>query len=240
MNRYEAAKKFLSKKSLKNSYLLADVDEAELKMDDEEDPKAIITIFDNSISMRGKVEALRPLLREILEGEHRFHSVDDTSFEAAEDILDVEDDHPTWMLKREPEHYQEPSVEVEQARVEDAEVINEYWGLGSEDSTSYIKSRIREGPGYVIRRDGRPVAWCLTHYISDSAMSLGFLHVIEEYRRQGFARSLTEAICQEALDMDVTPVVDIFQDNEASLSLAEGLGFEKIAENHWFTGIMGD
>ncbi|MFO7991170.1 MAG: GNAT family N-acetyltransferase [Thermoplasmata archaeon] len=234
---FEAAKRFLSEDGIQNSYPIArlrNLDNTVL-LDDPDDPKAVLIKMDHTATMRGDKVALKELLGTLEKGEYRFHSVDHQSFQACEEVLDNIEDRPTWMMKRPWEENLEPEYEVVELEESDAEVIDQYWGLGRGDSIDYIKSRIREGQSYGIRQEGELVAWCLTHYITDKVVSLGFLHVKEGHRRKGYAKAVTEAMCSWAKEKNLIPVVDIFQDNEESLSLADKLGFQRIAENHWFS-----
>ena len=238
MSKKETAYKFLSVDELRNSYLIARLDEGDIYLDDDSKPNGVLVNNGEIISMRGNVEVLIKMMKKIEPGQYRFHSVDSSSFEAAERYVEDIDDSPTWMLFRPKEAFGNLETEVDKLNLNDVSVINEHWGLGESDSSDYIAHRIKTGPAYGIRRDDELVAWVLTHYITDSAMCLGFLHVKECWRRRGFAKDLTDAICQDAEKQNLTPVVDIFQDNVASLSLSKSLGFEKIGENHWFEGTI--
>ncbi len=234
----DAVKKFLRKDPLRNAYQISMVEEenVEVLVDDDKDPCGVILIRENTISMKGTSDALIDIFKKVEPGEYRFHSIDAEAFKAAKVCVQDIDDQPTWLLKRERNKFGEPGTETVPLKEEDAYEINEYWGLGERDSTEYIKRRIREGPAYGVYRDGELVAWSLTHRVTDEAMMLGFLHVKEDRRRMGLAKAITERLCQDALELDVTPVVDIFQDNRGSLELAETLGFERIGEGHWFSG----
>jgi len=237
MSKKETAYKFLSKDELRNSYLIARLEDGDIYLDEEENPNAVLVNNNYEvISMRGDTDILIRLLKKMEPGKYRFHSIDPDSFEAAEKYVEDIDDSPTWMLFRRKDEFGTPESDVDELDLDDVPVISEHWGLGDEDSSDYISHRIKEGPAYGIRRDGELVGWVLTHYITDSAICLGFLHAKEGWRRKGFAQDLTDKICDYAAERELTPVVDIFQDNVASLSLSKSLGFEKIGENHWFDG----
>lgn len=230
------AKRFLQKEPLKNSYLIARLDDYDVIVYNDKDHKVVLIESDGYISMRGDKDGLVSVLSEIDDGEYRFHAVDNEGYQAAKKIISIEDDRPTWFYKRPSRNFEGPDIDVEKLVVGDAEEINKYWGLQGSDSTDYISERISNGPAYGIRRDGELVAWTLTHYITDQVLNLGFLHVKEDWRRRGFAKAITEQMCRYAEENGQIPVVDIFKDNEASISLAESLGFEQISEHHWFSG----
>ncbi len=236
-----AAKDFLSREPIVNSYQIARLNEdvSEVFLKEDERLSGVLIIKDGTVTMRGSFKAVKELLDEhmIEDKEYRFHAVDPNSFRAAEQVLEVEDDRPTWLLRREYEEPIEPEIEVSRLKKKDADVINEYWGLSDTDSTDYIKHRIEEAPAYGVRRDGELVGWCLTHFLTDEAMVLGMLHIKKEWRRKGFAKALTEKLCLKADEKNIVPAVQIFKDNEPSISLASDLGFEIRADHHWFDGV---
>lgn len=236
----EKAKKFLSQEPIINCYQLARVDEerSDIFLDEEEDPQGVLILSNETATMRGMKGAIKNLISDHLEKnkKYRFHAIDPQSFKPVKDSIDVEEDRETWLLIRLYEEVKEPESEVVPLEEEDAPEINEYWGLGSDDSTDYIKRRIKEGPAYGIRKDGELAAWSLTHFITDEVIVLGMLHVKEHWRRRGLAKDITEVMCKKGEERGLIPAVQIFKDNEPSLSLAEDLGFEMRGEHHWFDG----
>jgi hypothetical protein len=97
-------------------------------------------------------------------------------------------------------------------------------------SPDRILSRIRSGPGYCIRRNGTLAAWALTH--DDGSM--GFLHVVEKYRGQGMARTLTTTLAEQMLRLEIQPFVYIITKNKASIRLTAGMGFSRAGWLSWF------
>ncbi|MEF8873548.1 MAG: GNAT family N-acetyltransferase [Candidatus Thermoplasmatota archaeon] len=240
-NGKETAREYLSQEPVVNSYQIArlDDDRSDVFLDNENDPKGVLITSDGIATLRGDLDALQDFLEENLEDdeEYRFHAIDPQSFKAVKEIVDVKDDRETWLLVRRYREPKEPKEKIDSLKEEDASVINEYWGLGGNDSTDYIKRRIKEGPAYGIRKEGELVGWSLTHFITDKVMVLGMLHIKEGWRRKGFAKAVTEAMCRESKKRGLIPAVQIFKDNEPSFSLAMDLGFEIRAEHHWFNGI---
>jgi GNAT superfamily N-acetyltransferase len=117
---------------------------------------------------------------------------------------------------------------VSRLRPADAPTIARSWPFGR--SPAHILRRIRSGPGYCIRRNGKPAAWALTH--DDGSM--GFLHVVEEYRGQGMARTLTTALAERMLRLGVQPFVYIITTNKASIRLTASMGFSCAGRLSWF------
>jgi 8-oxo-dGTP diphosphatase len=117
---------------------------------------------------------------------------------------------------------------VSRLRPSDAPLIARSWPYGR--SADHILRRIRNGPGYCIRRKGKPVAWGLTH--DDGSM--GFLHVVEACRGQGMARALTTALARRLLSVGVQPFMHIVTGNTASIRLTASMGFTRAGRFSWF------
>jgi hypothetical protein len=123
---------------------------------------------------------------------------------------------------------------VSRLRPKDAQLIARAWPYGR--SPEHILRRIQSGPGFCIRRKGAPVAWGLTH----EDASMGFLHVVEQYRHQGMARTLTTTLAQSLLRLGVQPFMYIVTGNTASLRLTTSMGFSRAGRFSWFgTGDRG-
>jgi len=110
----------------------------------------------------------------------------------------------------------------------DAPVIARAWPYGR--SPDRILRRIRSGPGYCIRHKGTLAAWGLTH--DDGSM--GFLHVLERYRGQGMARTLTTALAGRLLRLGILPFMYIVTANRASIRLTASMGFSRAGRFSWF------
>jgi len=113
-------------------------------------------------------------------------------------------------------------------RPSDAPVIARSWPHGR--SPDRILGRIRSGPGCCVRRGGELAAWALTH--DDGSM--GFLHVVEKYRGQGMARTLTTALSERMLRLGLQPFVYILTPNKPSTRLTAGMGFSRAGRLSWF------
>jgi 8-oxo-dGTP diphosphatase len=110
----------------------------------------------------------------------------------------------------------------------DARLIVNFWPHGR--NADYIRWRIMTGPTCAIRRRGRLVAWALTH--ADGAM--GILHVLDEFRGQGMARSITTALAERCRKAGLQPFLYIVKRNNASIRLTESMGFKRHAIVAWF------
>lgn len=65
------------------------------------------------------------------------------------------------------------------------------------------------------------IAFGMTH----DEGSIGVLHVMENYRRQGLGRFVTKALTVQKLKNGQIPFMHIEKDNKASLAMAKSLGF---------------
>jgi len=117
---------------------------------------------------------------------------------------------------------------VERLRPADAPAIARHWPHGR--SVAYVQWRIAVGPTCAVRRNGKLVAWALTH--ADGSMAI--LHVLEEYRGQGMARSITTALAQRIMKRGLMPFLYIVKRNKASICLTESMGFERHGNYCWF------
>lgn len=96
-------------------------------------------------------------------------------------------------------------------------------------SIEYIEDRIKNGIGLGIYEDEKLVAWAITH--DDGA--IGFLNVLEDYRRKGYGMDVTVAMIKRLLELGQLPFVHIEEDNVKSMNLALKAGFRKDRRVHW-------
>lgn len=234
MNDIEKARRFLSRDPIRYSYMMGMLrDHTQLLMDGS--PDAVMLRRANVISVTGTLSSVRSLLRTMEPGEYRFHSLDPVAFRAVSELFLEVDDGPTWMFRYPFKKTFAPEPSVVPLEPEDAQEICKYWHGGSRDAVPYIRYRIEDGPAYGIRTEGELIAWSLTHYITDHAMCLGFLHVKDPWRGKGYAVAITKTLINHALKAGQVPVVDIYKDNHPSLELARKFGFREIGENHWLS-----
>lgn len=124
-----------------------------------------------------------------------------------------------------------PSVQstVVSLSASDAPYIYENSKYKEYTSIEYIQDRINNGVGLCIHEDGKVVAWAITH--DDGA--IGFLNVLEEYRRKGYGTDVTVATIKRLLESDEVPFVHIEEENHKSMNLALKAGFNNDRRIHW-------
>ena len=125
---------------------------------------------------------------------------------------------------------QMPQSQIAPLSVNDARYMYEHSLYQGVTSPDYIRARIQQGLSAGIHEDGQLVAWAMTH--DDSA--IGFLHVLEAYRKKGYAYQLTVYLIHQLRQQDKIPFVHIEETNLKSLNLAIKLGFQKDRRVHWF------
>lgn len=118
-----------------------------------------------------------------------------------------------------------------------AALVAHHWSPGW-DPTAYIRSRMDAGPAFAIFDGGRPVAWVLTHVETPTVSVIGFIHVLDPYRRRGYAQSLTSAIVKDVLRRGKVPALHVQMENTASLDLVRKLGFQTVRRQLFGEGMM--
>ncbi len=135
-----------------------------------------------------------------------------------------------WPGDREPD---QPAHTIRPLSLEDAAYLFEHSDYKTYTDIPYIQDQITHGVGGGIEGpDGRLAAWALTH--DDGA--IGFLHVLEPFRKLGCGASLTSWMIQRVRERGGIPFVHIEAKNEKSLNLARKTGFEPCGEIWWVKG----
>lgn len=124
----------------------------------------------------------------------------------------------------------EPKSHVLELTTDDAEFIYENSDYKQVISTEYIIERITNGINSCVRHMGTPIAWGITQ--DDGA--LGFLHVLPEFRKMGYALDITLDLIKKVRAENKIPFVHIREDNEKSMGLATSVGFKKDKVISWF------
>ncbi|HPT02782.1 MAG TPA: GNAT family N-acetyltransferase [Bacteroidales bacterium] len=96
-------------------------------------------------------------------------------------------------------------------------------------SEEYIAERIERGFSAGILEGGTLAAWGLTH--DDD--SLGFLHVLPQFRGKGYARDITLAMVSQKRKEHKPAFLNIVTGNDKALKLVTGFGFEFDRKISW-------
>jgi len=119
---------------------------------------------------------------------------------------------------------------VEELTVNDAEIIYENSDYKDFISIKYIIERITNGASSCVRYRDKLIAWGITQ--DDGA--IGFLHVLPDYRKRGYAKDVMLNLIKKAHHNNRIPFVHIDEQNEKSMRLAIELGFKKDRVVSWF------
>ena len=188
------------------------------------------------------LHALDPLaalhvLRAVPKGFAIFHIADELAFHAVKQAIDVRWWGEAILYRMDPGDFRD-------AQTHGVDPLDSRWAakvakLWAPDwpAEGYVRSRIEGGLNAAIYEDGEPVAWYLTHLETDEVVMLGFLHVLEPYRRRGYAKSLSCALVKRVLAKGKVPACHVYTDNEASIRLMEGLGFRRVCLQAWGDGV---
>ncbi len=113
--------------------------------------------------------------------------------------------------------------------INDAEYLYEHSMYQGVTSPEYIRDRIQSGPSAGIHSSGKLVAWAMTH--DDSA--IGFLNVLEAYRRKGYANELMIYLIHQLRQHGRIPFAHIEDANIRSINLVMKVGFRTDRRVHW-------
>ena len=135
---------------------------------------------------------------------------------------------PAWLYRVDQEDLVDAQAhEVRPVPVSSAPMIAKLWEP-EWDAVPYIRSRLESGPSAGIFDGDRLVAWYGTHIVTDRVAVMGFLHVLDEYRHRGYARSLSCALAKEIFRSGRIPACHVYADNEPSLRLMDSLGLRRV------------
>jgi len=104
---------------------------------------------------------------------------------------------------------------------EEASYIFEHSVYQQFTSIEYIRQQVSSDVSACIRSEGVPVAWAFSH---DDG-SLGFLHVMPEYRGKGYGKRIVEALIHQRLLQHQAVFCNIVPGNTAPLRMVDSLGF---------------
>ena len=132
-----------------------------------------------------------------------------------------------------PPHVELPKVNTnaDPLNTKDAEFIHQHSIYNEYVDPNYFRDRIYKGFTAGITEEGKLVAWVLTQ--DDGAV--GFLHVMEECRRKGYANAVILSVLEKIRMTGRQPYMYVAEDNEEAMQLASNLGFEKEKEVRWFS-----
>jgi len=144
-----------------------------------------------------------------------------------------------WLFQLDPKNFRDhegPNVEALDPKWGD--MIGKIWDPGWNLAGPYVRSRIEAGHAYAVCEDGKPVAWAFPHFETAAVSMMGFLHVLEPYRRKGYARSVASALAKDILARRKIPALHVKTDNVPSIELTASLGFHRVRKQVWGDAVI--
>ena len=124
---------------------------------------------------------------------------------------------------------EQPKNKVKNFDLSYSNYIYEHSNYQKFTSINYLKDRIEKGVAVGLFEDGKLIGWGLTH--DDGA--LGFLHMISEYRGNGYAKDIVKKLIKERRKINQPVFANTELQNKKAKCLLTNLGFELDREISW-------
>lgn len=160
------------------------------------------------------------------------HGCPPAAFGRLSSLFGVEGSWPCWRYVSTHDFGSGPWDKLDKLSAEDVPKIAKYWEL-SDDPEPIILEKVRKYDSACVRVEGEPVSWVGIHFQTCGIAELGFAHTLEDYRRKGYSAMVTKALVNRIHASGGRAVVHMFKTNEASIGLAESMGFNRIGEAIW-------
>ena len=140
---------------------------------------------------------------------------------------------PAWLFRLDAKDFVDhPSPQIRPLEPSWAGLVAGLWEP-EWPAEGYVRRRIENGPTAAIYEDGGPIAWALTHMVTDRVGIIGMVHVLEGFRRKGLARAVVAAVSRQLFRSGKVPALHAYVDNLASLSLFPTMGFCRVRRQVW-------
>lgn len=125
---------------------------------------------------------------------------------------------------------------VSDVDIKDAETVNHYYTYKDEISLKKIQTDIEKRPSSAVYVDGEIASWVLVH--NDNSM--GIMYTKEEHRGKGYAVDVSIDLANKLLKSGKTPFLQIVEGNKMSPGLAKKCGLVHEGDfSDWFGIIAG-
>lgn len=121
------------------------------------------------------------------------------------------------------------SLTIDTLKLSDVDTVFHYYTF-PDDGPNYIRDIIENELTFCLRDSDVPVSWV----VQREDGSMGIMYTLEAYRRRGLGHHLTKFLVNAILAKGETPYLHIHLHNQASVKLAESLGFKKVDVINWF------
>ena len=170
------------------------------------------------------------LIKKLGPGDKYFGAMDDWMIH-----LLTTDKQISWLINTYQFHFppekETPKNKIETKRltVRDTEFLISQSNYKKILTVEYLNERIEKSISAGIYSNKKLVAWGLTH---DDG-SLGTLHVLEKYRRKGYAKEITISLIRQCREIGKIPFLQCETKNIPAQKLVEKMGFERDRRVSW-------
>jgi len=222
--------------------ILKNVDDAEVYVDDIDNPRGVFVKrgYFHYMYTKDDVFINQAMDQFIKEGYHGFSGLENTIAEKikaryGKDNIDWESPCRLYYMPKENLNTNLIKNKAVSVNIEDAEVVDSLYTYRNDGSLDEIKRDILNRPSSAIYVDGEIVCWVLTH--PDNSM--GIMYTKEEHRNKGYAVDVTLDLASKIIARGDTPFVHINKTNAMSPGLAAKCGFVEVGEVSWFGLALG-
>ena len=172
----------------------------------------------------------KSLIKSINAGDKYFGALDDWQVSVLRENKKVD-----WVINAYQYHFpnektiQKNKTKTHRLTTKDSEYIISQSLYKDILTIEYLNERIEKSVSAGICAEGKLVAWALTH---DDA-SLGSLHVLEEFRRKGYAKEITISLIRQCREIGKIPFLQCEKKNIPAQRLVETIGFVRDRNVNW-------
>lgn len=170
------------------------------------------------------------LLNQLGEQDKYFGALDEAQVKVLHERGEVD-----WMLNAYQFHFPieaglpDNKIETRPLTENDSEYMLSQSNYKSMLTVKYLNERIRKSISAGIEINGQLVAWGLTH---DDG-SLGTMHVLEDYRKKGYAREVSYSLIRKCREAGKIPFLQCEKKNIPAQNLVESIGYVKDRNVSW-------
>lgn len=215
--------------------ILENVDDTKIYVDNIENPSGVIVVEDyfNYIYTEND-EFIELVIDEFFSksGEYGFSAVKSEIANKIKNRFELQWENPCTLYYYPNKNIDLKNInsEIRNLKIEEANIVDDYYTFKDEDSIFEIKESIKNRPSVCAIKNGELASWLLIH--DDN--SFGPMYTKEEYRKEGLAVDLTLALVDKQLKNHKIPFLHIINENDASHKLAKKCGFERYGYCDWF------
>lgn len=181
-------------------------------------------------SYAGNNKEFSGLLNQLKPNDKYFGALDEWQVETLKARGKVE-----WLLNAYQFHFPSGAalpgnkVKTRRLTVKDSEYLLSQSNYKSLITVKYLNERIQKSISAGIEVNGRLVAWGLTH---DDG-SLGTMHVLEDYRKKGYAREISFSLIRQCREEGKIPFLQCEVKNIPAQNLVESIGYLRDRSVSW-------